>query len=513
MLVLVFALPALCSLTSLPRSLQFFSSPFFSQIVPDYVHPVDEEGVCAAAFDLLFAFDEAITLGHREAVTPASVRAATAMESHEEKLHKMIIQSKVADTRDVMKRKAAEIERSRAEARLGGGGGGGPGGYGGPGGPATYSFGPGGAGGGGGGGGAGGFGSGGGAPGASGRGGGDDGFGGFGGGASAAAAAPARPAPGAAAAPRAGLQLGGGRKAAGLLDAMRAEGEDVSGGGGGGGSVGAGLGDLGGAEGGSAAAAAAPPSSAPREPVSITIEERVSATLNRDGGLEAFGVSGSMAVAVAPTAAGGRVVLTLAPPPPGGFDPAFQFKTHPNIDKAAYAADGVLALKDPARPFPAGAPLGVLKWRLASAGGPEAEARLPLSVTCWPTDAGPEAVVNLEYEAAHAPCDLLDVVIAIPAPGPPSRVTSLDSGDWRYDPKRRAVLWAIDLVDESNRSGCAEFVFPASDPASFFPVEVGFHADASLAGVGVGGVAGVEGGEAVRWGVSTSLAAEGYEVV
>ena len=76
--------------------------------------------MCAAAFDLLFAFDEAITLGHREAVTPAAVRAATAMESHEEKLHKMIIQSKVADTRDVMKRKAAEIERSKAEARMGG---------------------------------------------------------------------------------------------------------------------------------------------------------------------------------------------------------------------------------------------------------------------------------------------------------------------------------------------------------------------------------------------------------
>ena len=425
------------------------------------------------------------------------------MESHEEKLHKMIIQSKVADTRDVMKRKAAEIERSKAEARMGGGGGGG--GYGGPSGPVTYSFGPGGAAGSAGGGGAGGFGSSGGAtPAGSGRGGGDDGFGGFGGG--GAGAAPSRPAPGAAAAPRAGLQLGGGRKGAGLLDAMRAEGEDVVSSA----SVGAGLADL-----DAAAPAPAPAAAAPREPVSITIEERVSATLNRDGGLEGLEVAGSMAVAVSPAAAGGRVVLTLAPPS-GGFDPAFQFKTHPNIDKAAYAGEGVLALKDPARPFPAGAPLGVLKWRLASGGGAAgAEARLPLSVTCWPTDAGSEAVVNLEYEAnAATPCDLLDVTIAIPAPGPPTRVTAMEGGgDWRYDARRRVVLWAIDLVDESNRTGSAEFVFPASDPASFFPVEVGFHADASLAGVGVGSVAGVEDGAPVKWGASTSLVADGYEIV
>jgi hypothetical protein len=37
-----------------------------------------------------------------------------------------------------------------------------------------------------------------------------------------------------------------------------------------------------------------------------------------------------------------------------GDNPAFQFKTHPNIDKAGYG-NGVLGLKDPSRPFPTGA--------------------------------------------------------------------------------------------------------------------------------------------------------------
>ena len=35
------------------------------------------------------------------------------MESHEERLHKMIIQSKINETKDVMKRKAMEIDKSK----------------------------------------------------------------------------------------------------------------------------------------------------------------------------------------------------------------------------------------------------------------------------------------------------------------------------------------------------------------------------------------------------------------
>ena len=41
------------------------------------------------------------------------------MESHEERLHKMIIQSKINETKDVMKRKAMEIDKSKlSDAKL-----------------------------------------------------------------------------------------------------------------------------------------------------------------------------------------------------------------------------------------------------------------------------------------------------------------------------------------------------------------------------------------------------------
>jgi coatomer subunit delta len=90
------------------------------KVVPEYTQQqTDEEGISRAAFDLIFAFDEVIALGHKENVTMSQVRTFTEMESHEEKLHKMIIQSKINDTKDVMKRKALEIDKSKIDKKNG----------------------------------------------------------------------------------------------------------------------------------------------------------------------------------------------------------------------------------------------------------------------------------------------------------------------------------------------------------------------------------------------------------
>ena len=87
-----------------------------AKIVPDYAQSLDEEGVTKAAFDLLFAFDEVISLGHKENVTLQQVRQNTEMESHEEKLYKMIIQSKRQEAIQNMKQKAQEIDRAKLES-------------------------------------------------------------------------------------------------------------------------------------------------------------------------------------------------------------------------------------------------------------------------------------------------------------------------------------------------------------------------------------------------------------
>ena len=51
----------------------------------------------------------------QENVNVQQVRQNTDMDSHEEKLHDVIIKSKIEDTKAVMKAKAREIEASKLE--------------------------------------------------------------------------------------------------------------------------------------------------------------------------------------------------------------------------------------------------------------------------------------------------------------------------------------------------------------------------------------------------------------
>lgn len=89
-----------------------------SKLVPEYAGTMlDEVAVSRAAFDLIFAFDEVISHGHKENITVQQVKQNCEMESHEEKLHKMIIQSKINDTKDIMKRKAMEIDKHKMEQK------------------------------------------------------------------------------------------------------------------------------------------------------------------------------------------------------------------------------------------------------------------------------------------------------------------------------------------------------------------------------------------------------------
>lgn len=88
---------------------------------------------------------------------------------------------------------------------------------------------------------------------------------------------------------------------------------------------------------------------------------------------------------------------TRQPAPRPAAHPAAHSRTRllcprPALPRSQRSNDGVLALKDPSRPFPTGAPLGVLKWRLQT----RDEAVLPLSINCWPSISGGESYVNIE---------------------------------------------------------------------------------------------------------------------
>ena len=99
----------------------------------------NEETILQNAFDIVFAFDEAISFGYREPVTAAQINQYVEMESHEERLHQMIQQSKENEAKETGRRKQLELAEIRKKQQKedkmmashsptsGGGGGGGVG--------------------------------------------------------------------------------------------------------------------------------------------------------------------------------------------------------------------------------------------------------------------------------------------------------------------------------------------------------------------------------------------------
>jgi len=455
-----------------------------SKLVPEYCQvalntyehqPLDEETVQRYAFDLLMAFDEVISFGHKEHVTLQQVRTYTEMDSHEEKLHKMIIQSKINDTKDVMKKKASEIDKTKQVEKMREGGKGFPG-------LGSISS----------GGGMGGFMS---------EDNGEDGFGGgvddhysdrpsrqdIHDGPSHSELERKNSGGKALKAPKKGMVLGKSGSTNKFLEAMKAEGELVDN-----------------TPHQKAAPAAAVAAFVPTENVSIAVEEKLHVTLKKDGGLESMEVQGTMALEVAnEDDAYLRVHIE------SGANKGFQFKTHPNIDKGMHTRENILCLKDPNRPFPTGSPLGVLKWRMQTSD----ESMVPLSINCWPSTSGDESYVSIEYEAT-SDFDLQNVVISVPLPNlrDPPTINQVD-GDFQYDPRRNALDWSIDLIDNTNRSGSLEFVVPATDADMFFPIEIVFNSKSTFCDVKVVSVNNVEDDSAVKYAYTTDMVVGQYVVV
>jgi len=77
---------------------------------------VSEEVVLKHALDIVFAFDEAVSCGHRQIVTPSQVECYTKMDSHEEKHHHVIEKRKMDEARELAKQKQRQLDQRMWEA-------------------------------------------------------------------------------------------------------------------------------------------------------------------------------------------------------------------------------------------------------------------------------------------------------------------------------------------------------------------------------------------------------------
>ncbi|CAG7891222.1 unnamed protein product [Brassica rapa] len=438
-----------------------------SKLVPEYSMSLDEEGINRAAFELIFAFDEVISLGHKESVTVAQVKQYCEMESHEEKLHKLVMQSKINDTKDVMKRKANEIDKSKIEKTRGDKGGLSSmsslsSGFN----DMSMSHGPGSS---------------------------------FGSGSMLGMLSDVEPISTKAkdrsrssvtAPPKSsGMKLGKSGKNQ-LMESLKAEGEDI-------------IEDV--KPTSQTRAAVAPPT----DPFTLTVEEKLNVALRRDGGISSFDMQGTLSLQIL-NQDDGFVQVQIET----GGNPEILFKTHPNINRELFNSENILGLKRPDQPFPTGQGgdgVGLLRWRMQRAD----ESMVPLTINCWPSVSGNETYVSIEYEASSM-FDLTNVIISVPLPAlRDAPVVKQCDGDWRYDSRSSVLEWSILLIDNSNRSGSMEFVVPPVDSSVFFPISVQFAATTTYSGLKVTGMIPLRGsgGATPKFVQRTQLIAQDYQVV
>lgn len=415
-----------------------------AKVVPDVSGSLHEMSINENAFELIFAFDEVLTPGgYREEATLASIRTNLQMDSHEEKMHNMLKESKEEAAKAEMLRKQKEIstrqkqqliqsfaaQNGMAPQQPGGMAGFGGGGFDNNPNPAGFSSDP------------------------YSNNNNPDPYAEFRNNASQQNAQPEQPV-----APRIpvkGMKLGaGGAKKDNFMAAMAMEDNFAL---------------SAPAAAFSSAAPAAPKPAMPSAPLTLQLEEKINVSMNRDGGVESAEVKGTLTL-TANTDHGANVKLTVNKSLLASqCTDNWTFATHPKIHKPTYEKSGVIGLKDASKNFPLARPIAVLRWTYAS---PDAA---PITINCWPEDQGDGTImVNIEYELCRSHMSLHDVNIVLPLGTADPPVIEAIDGLYKHDPKTGTLCWHQDVVDSNNSTGSLEFAVPGVDTDTFFPIRLSF---------------------------------------
>ncbi|OJJ87789.1 coatomer subunit delta [Aspergillus glaucus CBS 516.65] len=430
----------------------------FAQVTTSICKSLDEREILRNAFELLSAFDELVTLGYRENLTLSQIKTFLEMESHEERIQEIIERNKELEASEERKRKAKQLEMQRKEAARTGR----------TATPRTPSY--------------------------------------------PVYSPPSRPAVPdtydsyeaekkktfAKPLPTRGKGMQLGKKNTDIYEKIR--------------------GDLG-PEAEESSPLVTPQASTPvvdkapsaraslsadREPVSVTIAETISAALTREGALRSFEVKGDLQLRITDPSFTKLRLDLLATPTHGA-----QFRTHPNVDKAAFTNSSTIQLKDTSKRFPANNAIGVLRWRVASSGSDNADI-LPITFTVWVNKGSDSTTVTVEYELTGSD-SLRDVVVTIPYGAAEPAVSSFDAA---YEVSGDSLDWNIGTVDENNASGSFEFESAdGGDETDYFPMNVRFTKAKPFVEVDVTNVALLEmEGESTGFSKEVKSVAEGYTI-
>lgn len=426
----------------------------FSRVVPEYCKVLEENDILENSFQLIFAFDEIVALGYRENVNLAQIRTFIEMDSHEERVINAVRKTQELEAKEAMKRKAKELQAARISAGKGRsllkGFAGGMGGSGSSA-PSHNDYNP-----------------------------------TVGDHAQTQDISPQKSYPVRPAGKGKAMKLGGKTKDVdSFVSKLREEGTEVVS--------------------SSKPAIKAPPTPAvPMSSVHIKLEEKLSLTAGRHGGLQNMEVRGLVLLRISDV---NFVKLCIALE--NNDSRGFQMQTHPNVDKKLFNQNSIIGLKQGGKGFPLNSEIGVLKWRLQT----KDEDLIPLTINCWPNDNDGQCEVTIEYELQLKDLEINDVSISIPVPSGVGAPNIGDiNGDYHYDSKKSVLEWQLAAIDASNPNGSLEFTIPGH-PDDFFPIHVSFYSTKTVCDVQINEVKHAETKSLVKYSQERSLLVDTYEIV
>lgn len=257
----------------------------------------------------------------------------------------------------------------------------------------------------------------------------------------------------------------------------------------------------------------------------ITVIEKITASINRDGSINSSEVKGDLQLRINNEQyANSKILLEKTPE-----SKAIQFKTHPNVDRNLFLSESIISLKK-GKTFPSNdQALGVLRWQAKSA---ESD-YLPVIYTVWTSVDNGLAQVTIEYELSerflenNANQDVLleDVKLIINSEDPHS-VNLTDSGNehvtYDVDDANGAIVFTIEQITADEPSGTIEFSLPVYEEDALFPIQTKINytntgmteSDASFAGIKVVDiVSNDDSEESLPFDLHSNIVADSYSIV
>jgi hypothetical protein len=214
-----------------------------------------------------------------------------------------------------------------------------------------------------------------------------------------------------------------------------------------------------------------------RDPIEVSILEKLQVSFDREGVLTHFVIDGEFSVNI--TAESAKEPLILV-----SNRSELEFRIHPKVDRERFTAKSVIALKDVG--YRLNTPTPVLKWTHQS----NRESELPVIVHCWPSVSDDGSVIaTVDYEAA-AGVEAVDFSVSIPIVSKSSPIVNTNDGSHHFDSKANTLTWSVPLINGDNRKGemsveVAQWDRNSKDTQWLFPIVVRFSGKTTFAQINV----------------------------